>query len=197
MDAEFAAQPAPAAYSAVSEAPISAEPLLTEEPMVEQFHPQPPLAPEHTMMFRVPSDIAEPVLSDELAPRSEVYEAHEPPEEPEAIDPPAPFAVQPADESVSAPTLESFSLSDEASGPAQFASPAQELAHEAEAEYLSETAAPPAFAPTLDAKLIYTIVQKVVTRMSPRAISSQAIDEMAGKMAEEITAELESEPSDY
>jgi CheY-like chemotaxis protein len=205
MDAEFAAEPAPAAYSAASEAPISTEPLFTEDPMVEQFHPQPPPAPERTMMFRVPSDIAEPILTDELAPRSEVYEAPESAEglvapeaaeAPEAIDPPAPFAARPANEPVSATTLESFSLSDAASGQAPFASLAQEPAREAAGEYDSQTAASPA-SPTLDAKLIYTIVQKVVTRMSPRAVSSQAIDEMAGKMAEEITAELDSESSDY
>jgi hypothetical protein len=53
-------------------------------------------------------------------------------------------------------------------------------------------AAPAAAAPTLDPDWVYWIVRSVVVKMSPPAFSPETIEEMARKITDEITAELNS-----
>ncbi len=138
------------------------EPVLVEEPAA----PPEPLSPsaERTVMFRTPAEIAEPMLNDELA----------------APPPPAP-----------ATSLDSFSLHEATAGEVRFASAQSEAAH--------QTATPAPEPPTgttisfpapVDTNLVHTIVQKVVARMSPPALSQEVIEEMSRKLAGEIIAEL-------
>jgi CheY-like chemotaxis protein len=56
----------------------------------------------------------------------------------------------------------------------------------------AEVAAPP---PAYDWGLIYTVVHKVVVRMSPPALPMEAMEEMARRLADEIATELSSESS--
>jgi hypothetical protein len=111
------------------------------------------------------------MLNDELA-------GPPPPAEPES--PPAP-----------ATSLDSFSVHEATAGEVRFASAQSEATH--------ETATPPPEPPTgttisfpapVDTNLVHTIVQKVVTRMSPPAFSQEVIEEMSRKLAGEIIAEL-------
>lgn len=172
MEAEVHAEPE-AAAATYAETPISAEPLLTEEPAVAPETPPAP-ASERTMMFRVPSEIAEPVLSDEAVPA-----------------PPSPSDEAEAEGApIAATTLESYSLTDAAAGQVRFAPPGGEIAAEPDAAVAPEPAPAPA---AFDRNLIYTIVYKAVVKMSPPALSAQTIDEMAMRLAEEIAAELSSE----
>ena len=147
------------------------EPMLIEEP------PEPPSAAhdlpesERTMLFSRPADIAQPRFNDELSP------------------PAPPPDMPPADTGeeegpVAATTLESFSLNDATSGEVRFAS------HYSDSfDGAAETT------PALDSALVQSIVQKVVARMSPPALSPHAIEEMAQRLADEIIAEINSERS--
>lgn len=163
--------PAPAA----EETPMPAEPVLVEEPAAAA--PEPPPA-ERTVMFRAPAQIAEPVLSDELAA---------------AVPPPVeapPRLTEPEAPPRTASTLDSFSLTEAASGQVQFVPPGAEVVPESEA-----VAEAPAAALAVDANLIYSIVHRAVVRMSPPALSPQMIEEMARNLADEIAAELRAESS--
>ncbi len=181
---------------------IYAEPVLIEdtEPVVAE--PGEPTV-ERTMVFRAPVEISEPVLSDELAA------AEEPTAEPApaAEAPPIP---EPEAPSVSASSLEGFSLTEAATGQVRFepgeapeapvaaepAVPAPEAPPAAEPPAPEpEAAPPPAPAPTLDPELIYSIIHKTVMKMAPPAFPAQAIEDMARKFADEIIAELSSECS--
>lgn len=163
-----------------------------------------------TMMFRMPTDIAQPVFTDETA-------SAPPAEAPEY----APVSEEPADAPVSATTLESFSLTDAASGQVRFTAPETEVAAEPPAESepsaepaqseapagTSGAAAPEAAAavgpapeepvepPPLDANFVYSIVQKVVIKMSPPALTAQQIHELAMKLTTDIIVELNQESS--
>ncbi len=174
MEAEVHAGPEPAAATP-AETPISAEPLLTEEPAAAPETPPAPAA-ERTMMFRMPSEIAEPVLSDEEIPA-----------------PPPPLDAAEAEGApIAATTLESYSLTDAAAGQVRFVPPGGEVA----AEPAAAVGPGPASAPAaIDRNLIYAIVYKAVVKMSPPALSAQTIDEMAMRLAGEIAAELSAESS--
>lgn len=194
------------------EPPPSAEPVFIEEHAApehthEHEHPH---ATERTMMFRAPAEIAEPVLSDELAPPP----AMEPPpvEPPTTEAPPEVAAVEaapveqqgaevseaePATEAppVAAATLDSYSLSEAAAGHVHVGH--EELPGESAAPPVTE-AAPVAEAPAaaaaevpraLDPAQIYSIVHMVVAKMSPR-LPAETIDEIAKPIADEIIAEL-------
>ncbi len=141
--------------------------------------------PQRTVLFRRPSDIAEPMLSDELA-------------QPEPPPPPTPAAPEPEHSPLSASSLGSFSLSDAAAGEVRFASPEAEVGHErlsppAEAPPETEVVASPFAGAVADAALVYTIVQKAVRKMSPPALSLATIEEVARRIADEIVIELDSE----
>jgi hypothetical protein len=117
--------------------------------------------------------------------------------------------------------LEDFSLGEATGGQIRFASPEAEVIPDynlpegaenapevelveepSEATVVSnETAwegaagsrAPEVPAVTLDPALLYRIVQKVVTKMSPAAIPLEVIDQMVRRIAGEIAVELEEE----
>lgn len=189
-------------FSALSEGIAFAEPALEEVPVAPSEPPPPASEP---MMEAEISPEPEPSVSSEAATVS----AAEPVlvEEPAAAPaPPAPAAERtmlfraPADiaepvltdEVVSAPppdsgsqgtavtatSLDNFSLTEATTGQVRIAPP--------------ETGAAPApeTASALDKNQIYSIVLMVVTRMSPPALSPQMIQEMARKLADEITADL-------
>ena len=192
---EAAAEPAPGMATPPQEG-APAEPVFIEEQAAPPPPPPSPPAPEfaRTMMFRV-SDIAQPVLSDEMAPAPapveepaveasaeaaaaetlpSVSEGEQPPPEPEA--PP-----------VSADSLESYSLSEAAAGHVRFAAPEEEAPPVAGAE--EGVAAPAQAPPAIDPEHVYAIVHMVVAKMSPR-LAPQAIADMARNLADEINAEL-------
>jgi CheY-like chemotaxis protein len=187
----------------------AAEPVLIEEttPLESPEEEEPEAA--RTMIFRAPVEIAEPILADELEVPMPVAEAA--PQTPEAEAEVAPAA---------ATTLDSFSLTEATAGHVRFAGPEMEVAPtfappaeepaappaeapepvlEApappeEAPAPIEAAAPPPVAPRIpDAETIYAIVHKVVVKMSPPALPSTVIESIARKVADEVTAELNSE----
>jgi CheY-like chemotaxis protein len=80
---------------------------------------------ERTMMFRSPLHIAEPSLHDELAPP-----------EPAIVLPPVEPVAEEPEPSLSASTLESYSLDEAASGHVQFAAAEETLAEGAKSELL-------------------------------------------------------------
>lgn len=147
------------------EIPVSAEPVLVED--VAEAAPSEPTPPptERTMVFRSSTQIAEPVLSDEVTPEPELGAAE--------ISPPPPAPEIPIPTS----TLDSFSLTDAARGNVRFAPqpPSGASGHTA---------------PALDANTIQSIVRRVVVKMAPPALSPEVIEQMARKFAEEIIAEM-------
>jgi len=180
-----AEQPPAEVVPAPEEAPIPAEPVLIEE--VVPFAPPPPPETAGTMVFRAPAEIAEPVLSGELAPAPAVAEA---PAEPA----PAPPEVPP----VAATTLESFSLTEATAGQVRFAT-APEVEAVPEAEAAAPAPAPevttaPAPAAAIDANLICAIVHRVVLKMAPPALPPQVIEDIVRQLADEILAELDEAP---
>jgi len=188
VEAEAAPEAMP---SMVGEAAVPVEPVLIEEEApVGTGLPVP--AAERTMAFRAPVEIAEPVLSDELAPAPPVAEAGPEAGEAEAAPEQAPLA---------AASLESFSLAEATAGQVRFAEPeGVELAPEAgvatmPSEALAEAVAAPTPVPTLDVSLAHAIIHKVVVKMAPAALSSEMIEEVARKIADEVIAELDSELS--
>ena len=191
-------------------APPASEPVLIDEPPGEVSKrpvaaPEPP-ATERTMMFRMPAEIAEPVLTDDVNPR-----------------PPAPPIVNRGSDTapVAASSLEDFSRGETTGGQIRFASPEAEVIPDynlpegaenaPEVELVEEppeatvesaksawegargSTAPEVPAVTLDHALLYRIVQKVVTKMSPAAIPLEVIDQMVRRIASEIAVEFEEE----
>ena len=205
--------------------PVWAEPVLVEE--AEPMPPLPPaedepLAAERTMHFHAPSEIAEPILSEEAtgapappelaAPSDEldisglVEEAAGAPASPELAAPPAEPEIPP----VSAAAFESFSRQNRESGQERFAAaeefpvedtePRRGVAGEsavqqADRHERSRMVAPPPAAPkTLDAEQVFAIVHRVVVNMSPPALSPQVVEDIARRFANELIQELESRP---
>ena len=201
MGAGFASWPAPAGALAEATAQVPAEPLPTEKsPAAREPAPEP--AFEGTMMFRLPADISEPVMSDEWASAPSLAEAPEGPP-------------------VSATTLESFSLTEAATGQVRFAPSEAEVEPGAEPVVappeapVQGEAAPEAepfagapqggegsaispgvvVAPPVDANFVYLVVQKVVVRMSPPALAPEVIHDLAMRLTTEIIVELNQESS--
>jgi CheY-like chemotaxis protein len=159
---EFAAPPQ---AEAPPEAPAPPEPVLEEEESAVAIPPPEPEPAERTMMFRTPVQIAEPILSDELAPPPAAVT--EP--EPEAALPPQAEA-PPEAAPTAAWSLESYSLTEAGAGQVRFAAaeveaagaapppeaaqaPAEEAPAAAEAEVAAptpETAIPPEVAPPVE-----------------------------------------------
>jgi CheY-like chemotaxis protein len=165
--------------------PVSADPVMIEEPVAPPAESEPPA--EGTLMFRTPADIAEPVLSDEAesaAPAAEPPTAVEP-------EPPVEAPEEPAE---SSQTLESYTLTEAASGSVRFDSPQPEAAPAPEPEPEPDPVAPPPpSAPAVDPDQIFAIVHKVVVKMSPPALSPSMIEDMARKFTDEIVQDLQSE----
>src|SRR5208282_4560995 len=193
------------------------EPVFIEEQPAQSAEPPNDAAEVRTMIFRAPLQIAEPVWKDETVPAPPAPEPAgptglEPQLDAEApIAPPETPAEQPAEHahfapSVTATSLDSFSLDDATAGQVHFASEAVEAApvevapsapvEEAPATEMAppepageavsmevaspepapdatppeppaEYAPPP---PAYDWNLIYTVVHKVVVKMSPPAL---------------------------
>jgi CheY-like chemotaxis protein len=124
---EFAVSPE---GEAPSEEVAPTEPVFEEEETATAIPPPEPEPAERTMMFRAPVEIAEPMLSDELAPP--LPAVTEP--EPEAAPPPE-AETPPAEVTLAgAASLESYSLADAGAGQVRFA----------ETEGEAGAAAPPA-----------------------------------------------------
>jgi CheY-like chemotaxis protein len=163
-------QAAPEPPARIDEVPLAAEPAFGEAPAAE---PEPP--PEQTMVFRAPVEIAEPILSDEFTASEQ---------EPRSVLESAEAAAQ---EEVAASSLDSYSLTDAASGHVRFA-PGEEAATPVEAE--------PEIAPSgpvFDRNWIYSIVHRVVVKMSPPALPAATVEEMANRLTDEILADLNTE----
>ena len=165
------------------------EPVLIEETEPVAAEPEEATS-ERTMIFRAPVEISEPVLSDEVAGGEVSEEAAAPPAEPEP-------EVAPVD----ATSLDSFSLTEATSGQVRFApgEEAEPVAEEEAAAPPPEPAAPPPApeavappAPSLNADQVFSIVHKVVVKMSPPAFPAQAIEDMARNFTDEILSEGES-----
>ncbi len=164
-----------------ADAPVDAasdgetEPILIEESGQESPEPSSSSAPQPPAIFHAPAQIAEPVLNDELAAPV-----------------PGPVSSSPESEpaSVNATSLDSFSLADAASGRIRFATGEPEATRQDEppaAEASAETAPP---AHRLDWSLAYSIVYRVVEKMSPPDASTEGIEETARNLTNEIVGEL-------
>lgn len=189
------------AAPAVEESPAAAEPMLVEEPAVEA-----PLAEEEeepvarTMMFRMPVQLAEPILADDSSA------APPPVEEP----PPTPVAAPPVEAApeIAASTLDSYSLADAASGQVSLAPPPDEVsappAVEEPSPAASELAPEPAPAPeteaatsaaaVLDTDLVHWIVHNVVVRMAPPALSTTQVEDLIRQITDEMINDLTQPP---
>jgi CheY-like chemotaxis protein len=260
----YYAEPAPVEYAPAAPveateevAPVPSEPVFIEEAPPDVSEHPPASGPEMTMMFRAPVEIAEPVLTDELAPAPP---AEEPPTavepevppvaaEPEVVsapgaepetaaaleEPPASVEDVPAVEVEAAPAAEEAVASPvEAAPPAEEAvpevvetpspvaeaQPAEEVVPEwveiplpaaepqpaeeavpesveipspvAEAQPAEVAVAPTVRTAVLDPDWVFWIVRTVVVKMSPPAFSAETIEEVARKITDEITAELDS-----
>ncbi len=180
--------------SAVVEEPQPpAEPMLVEEPAAAAADEDEEEPAARTMMFRMPVQIAEPILADDMAAPAP---AQEPPP-PSAPDPVA------SETEIAASTLESYSLNDAAAGQVSFARPTPDEAtppavEEPAAETpaaSAEAAAPPAQEPAaaaavLDTELVHWIVHNVVVRMAPPALSTSHVEELIRQITDEMINEL-------
>jgi CheY-like chemotaxis protein len=178
--------PPPPAEPAIEEVSVQAEPVLLEEPAAPPGEEAPELATEQTVLFRTPAQIAEPVLTEEgvTPPGGEPVPAQEEPAE--ALP-------------VTATSLDSFSLSEAATGQVRIAplgaEAAPEVVPEAAPEVGPEAPQPLLAPPQIDPQLVYAIVHKAVVKMAPPALTAAMVEEMARKLAEEIIAELQAESS--
>jgi CheY-like chemotaxis protein len=185
----------PPAEAALQEA---AEPMLVEESLEPAEEPEPESA-SRTMVFRMPVQIAEPILADYLTPAPAVAE-----------EPPAPPEVEDAE--VAASTLEGYTLSHAAAGQVSIAPPPAEepavaapsleeapLPSAPEEETLAaiEEAAPApeaATAAVVDTDLVYWIVHNVVVRMAPPALPTSTVEELIRQITDEMINELTQPP---
>jgi len=181
--------------------PEAAEPMLVEEPMepVEEAEAE---SAARTMVFRMPVQIAEPILADELAAAPPLEEA-----------PPAP----PEMEEAAAPPLEAYSPTEEAGGEVSIAPPetlppppveeafvppaeaapveAPAPVEEAPAEVPAPEPAPEvATAAVLDTGLVHWIVHNVVVRMAPPALPTSSVEELIRQITDEMINELTQPP---
>ncbi|MFB3923900.1 MAG: PleD family two-component system response regulator [Terriglobia bacterium] len=183
-------RPVPEEFVPPTPAPPEAprdEPMLVEE--AESVpEPEPERPAERTMMFRMPVQLAQPILADDLAPAPAAETAPPPPAEDQAAPP------------VSATTLESYSLTDATSGHVRFAEPETVISttdklHPAEAPAeavpAEATAAP---VQALDVELINWIVHSVVIRMAPPALRTETLDEVVKQLSDEIITALTQPP---
>ena len=137
---------------------VPSEPVLEEEEAAAAFPPSEPEPAERTMMFRAPVQIAEPILSDELAP-SAVTEP-----EPETA-PPAEAETPPAEVTLAgAVSLEGYSLAEAGAGQVRFA--------EAEAEAPGvvpppeAVEAPPALPTPMVEEMIRNLTDEIIAELT-------------------------------
>lgn len=205
------AAPAAPPHAALPSEELSAgaEPQLVEEP-AEAPAPAEEEPPARTMMFRMPVEIAQPVLADDLAPAPPVDEGAvaAPPEEPaaerELAEEVIPPREQPAEEAISPqPPPELEALAPAPAEAAEAAPPAPSPPMEAPETAVVEPPAPapepaPEVATTavaaIDTDLIYWIVHNVVVRMAPPALTASAVEELIRQISNEMIAELSQPP---
>lgn len=173
--------PPPAWLSArFDEVPLADESAFEEATQVE---PEP--ATEQTMVFHAPLEIAEPILSDELAPPEPDAEGPAVLESAEAT----------GQEEVAADSLDSYSLTEAASGHVRFAA-GEETSPPAAEEIAAPVEPEPERAPSgpaFDRDWIHSIVHRVVVKMSPPALPAATVEEMADRLTDEILADLDAE----
>jgi hypothetical protein len=161
----------------------AAEPMLVEETAEAAAEPEPGA---RTMIFRMPVQIAEPILADDLAPEPPLAEA--PPAPPEMAEappsPPPEVPMPPETLEVAAPTVE------EAPPP----SASEEVALAAPPEPAPAAEAATSAAAVLDTDLVYWIVHNVVVRMAPPALPTSTVEELIRQIADEMINELTQPP---
>jgi CheY-like chemotaxis protein len=167
------------------------EPLLPTEPALagQQVEPLPPLRPspelvkpaaDRTLVSGEAAEIAGPMLIDELSPP--------------APEPPA-FVEGQQPKPIAATSLDSFSLAEAAEGQVYIAPPEAEAAPSPEAGVVQPGEAPEAPPSVINPEWVYVIVRKVVMKMAPPVLPPDLVGEIIRVLAEEITAELNSEAS--
>ncbi|HET7840446.1 MAG TPA: response regulator [Terriglobia bacterium] len=189
----------------VEEAPVAAGPAVSEAPAVEEASDVTPAEgtpiPSQTLESYTLTDAAaghvrfgEPETGVIHEPDREIA-LPEPEPEPPAPEPPARVAAEPevtlpepVTPAAAAPPeiAQSEAPSSEAPAPEAVAAPPEEPAAPAPAEVAPR-------AKTVDEAQVFSIVHKVVLKMSPPALSPQMIEDIARRFADEITAELKSE----
>ena len=189
---ETVCPPAEAAPEAPPAVPAE-EPLLPTEPAwaEQQVEPLPPLRPspelvkpaaDRTLAASVAAEIAGPMLIDELSPA------------PPAPEPP-PFVEGQQPKPIAATSLDSFSLAEAAEGQVYIAPPEAEAAPSPEAGVVQPGESPEAPPSVINPEWVYVIVRKVVMKMAPPVLPPDLVGEIIRVLAEEITAELNSEAS--
>jgi CheY-like chemotaxis protein len=190
-----AASPAEMPFAAMAETPAPAmeEPAPAAEPMlVEEPAPAAPPAEEEeepaarTMMFRMPVQIAEPILADDTSAAPPVEELPPPPVE--AAPPPAPSA------EIEATTLDSYSLDAAAAGQVSLAAPPEGASEPAAAEAAPAAEASTSAAAVLDTDLVHWIVHNVVVRMAAPALSTAQVEELIRQITDEMINDLTQPP---
>lgn len=196
--AEFGGMPETPAYSEPEPAPAH-EPMLVEESAQAASEEEDEPA-ARTMMFRMPVQIAEPILADDLSEAAPVQESAPPPvPEPE---PPA------AETEIAASTVDSYSLTDAAAGqvsiappePGAVMAPAPEEPAVQEPEPAAQAAPAPSeettatAAAVLDTDLVHWIVHNVVVRMAPPALSTSQVEALIGQITDEMINDLTQPP---
>jgi hypothetical protein len=180
LPAEAAAEAPPAVP--VEEVPPPTEPILAEK----ELEPIPSLSPfpdlvtpeaDRTVASRVPAEIAEPVLVDELGPA------------PPAPEPP-PLVEGQRRKPMAATHLDSFSLAEAAEGQV-YVSPPETGAEPAPEAEVTQTGGPAAGVPSVvDPEWVYMVVHKAVMKMAPPVLPPELVEELIRILTREITAEL-------
>jgi hypothetical protein len=122
------------------------------------------------------------MLIDELSPA------------PPAPEPP-PFVEGQQPKPIAATSLDSFSLAEAAEGQVYIAPPEAEAAPSPEAGVVQPGESPEAPPSVINPEWVYVIVRKVVMKMAPPVLPPDLVGEIIRVLAEEITAELNSEAS--
>jgi CheY-like chemotaxis protein len=178
--------------------PDGAEPMLVEEDSGAAAEPEPGA---RTMIFRMPVQIAEPILADDLAPAPPVEEAPSAPPEVAEAPPPESLSLAEAaasEVSVPPPPTEAPAAPEEVAPPAAEEIPPPSPP-EAELPAAPPQAAPAAEAATstaavLDTDLVYWIVHNVVVRMAPPALPTSTVEELIRQITDEMINELTQPP---
>jgi CheY-like chemotaxis protein len=180
LPAEAAAEAPPAVP--VEEVPLPTEPILGEK----QVEPIPSLSPspdqvtpeaDRTVAFRVPAEIAEPALVDELTP------APPAPERP-------PLVEGQRRKPMAATHLDSFSLAEAAEGQVYVAPPETEVGPTPEPKVAQPGGAAAGAPSVVDPEWVHIVVHKVVMKMAPPVLPPELVEELIRILTREITAEL-------
>ena len=187
----IAPEPTPEPISEAAPESVLVSPESISETVVEPM-PEPTLAPEPTPE-PVPEAAPEAVL---VSPESITGTAPEATSELAPVVSEAPVADQGQQpKPMAATSLDSFSLTEAAEGQVYIAPPEAEATPSPEAGVVQpgEATEPPTSA--IKPEWVYVIVHKVVMKMAPPVLPADLVGELIRILAEEITAELNSESS--